>query len=174
MWFDVVNAFGKGGSPIPQTLGTQRILGKELLARLAPTSSVQLLCGGLHPLAIAVGFVASCTSCFCSIYHVPNYIEPERLAELILEARRLKTLTPELCQVVVKIASGVHSRYGYRFPVEDLQQEAVLIVCLNLGHIDLEGQPFYYLSSIVKNIASKWSYHAKRRAKMLQDYRWTL
>lgn len=100
-----------------------------------------------------------------------KYIEPERLKELILEARRLKTLTPELCEVVVKIASGVHSRYCYRCDLDDFQQDAILAVWFNIGMVDLNGSPFNYLTCMVISVHTAWYRQQKRERKKLEEYR---
>lgn len=81
------------------------------------------------------------------------YIEPKKLKLIIKEARKLKRLTPELAEVVRGIARGLYARYRLKGPeLEDVEQEAMILVSLKLQQINPNGSVFNFLTTMIFNL----------------------
>ncbi len=70
---------------------------------------------------------------------------------MILESRAADEATTELLEAVRLIAARLQGKFGFRVPLEDVQQECCLTVLLFWRNIDPERNVFGYLTSVVFN-----------------------
>ena len=80
-----------------------------------------------------------------------RYIEPDRLKELLLDARE-NGVGEELARVLSQMMAGVAWRYGrgYGLDHEDLCQECWLLVHKAVRQYDGVSNPFNYLTMIFR------------------------
>jgi DNA-directed RNA polymerase specialized sigma24 family protein len=83
-----------------------------------------------------------------------NYCDKARLCELVELFQTTGAFTDELVTIINEITSGLYLRYHFGasgLELKDYQQDCLAVLCEKMHKIDIKGNPFSWITTVVFN-----------------------